>query len=228
MPPTEPAKRGVAHDGERAVEAVDVVGGAADGVAGGVARLDVELAEGEGDAGLEGGGLVEGLGLADVDADGAADFLEQAVELDDVIDVRVGEVDVLEGEVVLGERLDDGRAVGAGVEDGGEAGLRVPEKVGVDGHVAIGGVELEEAGAGRRDFRLVGALGDGDERARAELEGAREFLDLGEVDALELLDRFEFGVGEAGLGGELRIVEAEATLGFADDVRGCVLRAGCS
>ncbi len=118
--------------------------------------------------------------------------------------------------------LDDGCAVGAGVEGGGEAALVVPDEVGVDGHVAVGGVELEEAGLGRRDLGLVGALGDGDERARADLERLGELLDLGEVDALDLLDPLEFALGQAGLDGELRVVESEAALGFADDVRGAV------
>src|SRR6266851_678125 len=79
--------------------------------------------------------------------DGGAGELFEAVSAGDVVDVGVGDDDLLDGEVVLGEEGEDAGDVVAGVDDDGFAGGFIAE----DGAVA-----LEEAyGEGFEDHGEV-------------------------------------------------------------------------
>ena len=71
--------------------------------------------------------------------DGGAGELLEAVGSGDVIDVGVGDDDLLDGEVVLGEQGEDAGDVVAGVDDDGFAGGFVAE----DGAVALEGADGE-------------------------------------------------------------------------------------
>ena len=65
----------------------------------GIARLDVQPAEGKRHAGLKGRRLVERLGFVDMDAHGTARLFDQAVQLHHMVDMRVGEINILQRQV---------------------------------------------------------------------------------------------------------------------------------
>ena len=78
--------------------------------------------------------------VARVVEDGRAGELLEAVGSGDVVDVGVGDEDLLDGEVVLGEEGDDAGDVVAGIDDDGFAGGFVAE----DGAVALEGADGED------------------------------------------------------------------------------------
>jgi len=72
--------------------------------------------------------------------DGSAGELFEAVGAGDVVDVGVGDDDLLDGEGVFGEEGEDAGDVVAGVDDDGFAGGLVAE----DGAVALEGADAED------------------------------------------------------------------------------------
>ena len=106
----------------------------------------------------------------------------------------MGEINILEREAALFDFVDQRRAIGPGVESGGESRLGVPDEVGIDRDLAaVRCVGLEKAGLGHGDDRLIFALGDGDERLRPEFERPGQFVHLGERHVAHLLDGAEPG-----------------------------------
>ena len=137
-----------------------MAGGVEDGASEAGDGDEFAVVEGIVGVGDDGGGDAEPAGLnvhhfdqwqvALVVEHGGAGELFEAVGAGDVVDVGVGDDDLLDGEVVFGEEGEDAGDVVAGVDDDGLAGGLVAED---------GAVELEGAyGEGFEDHREVGAL----------------------------------------------------------------------
>jgi hypothetical protein len=208
-------EEGIADNCDGTGKTIDDPGDAATGMAPGEAAADAEGAEGEFAAGLD--GFSFGQGLAAGDEDGGAGGLAKAVEIEDVIAVGVGEEDGAEREAGGAEFIEDAGGIAAGIEGGGLFGGGVPDEVGVDRHVAEGGVELGEAVEIGDGGGGVAILAEIDEGAGIEAEdGGGEaggvLVEMAGAKALDGLDGKSCARGDGAIG------KAETTGGFADDV----------
>ncbi len=136
--------------------------------------------------------------------------------------MRVGEEDAFHAQAFGGDQTEQVLDVGAGVDDGGLAGLGVPDEVVVDRHVPVGGVEHGEAAREDRGARVGLFFGEDLEGVGGELEMAGEAAEDAET-RLAGLDGGEVGGGDLGAGDEFGVGDAEAALGLGDDVVEVVL-----
>lgn len=181
------------------------------------AGFDTERAEGPGSGAIDREGLRFGPGFVEVAVDVmAAGAQPEAVKVGDVIGVGVRDEDAVQCQTTIFKEFDDGAGVCAGVEGCGAFRGWIPDDVGVNGHVAKGGIETGETSHfdGSGEPRV---FGEGDEGGAVEVEGGSEGKKGGWIRGatLGVGESFRRDLGSLGQGG---VRQTHAALGFGKDI----------